>query len=546
MNDTNGGLPGPDLTRGVSLSRIPDGSILQGHAHGEPVVLARRGEELFAIGASCSHYGAPLADGLLVGDTIRCPWHHACFNLHTGEALRAPALDAISCWYVEQRDGTVYVGESLPLAGPPLSPAASGMPESVVIVGGGAAGNAAAEMLRREGYSGRITMLSADASIPCDRPNLSKGYLAGTAPAESNSLRSLEFYREQHIDLKLNARVARIDTATREVILADGSRHAYDALLLATGAEPVRLDIPGSDLPHVHYLRTLADGEALVSKALVSQQAVVIGGSFIGLEVTASLRARNIAVHVVAPDAVPMERILGADVGKFIRRLHERNGVTFHLGTTVASIDERGVTLKTGERLAADLVVVGIGVRPSISLAEDAGLAIDRGIVVDEHLETSLPGVFAAGDIARWPDRLTGERIRVEHWVVAERQGQTAARNILGRRERFDAVPFFWTEQYDFSLAYVGHAERFDEAKLDGQLDAVTRDCTITYRRGGRKLAVAFVHRDLEGLRAEVEFEMATRGVPHEEKTQGGRSRDMELGSRTRPRDDHQSAHQGC
>jgi NADPH-dependent 2,4-dienoyl-CoA reductase/sulfur reductase-like enzyme/nitrite reductase/ring-hydroxylating ferredoxin subunit len=546
MNDTTSTLPGPDLTKGVSISRIPDGSILQGHAHGEPVVLARRGEQLFAVGAFCSHYGAPLADGLLVGDTLRCPWHHACFNLHTGEALRAPALDAISCWYVEQRDGIVYVGESLPLAGPPLAAAASGMPGSIVIVGGGAAGNAAAEMLRREGYSGRLTMLSADASIPCDRPNLSKGYLAGTAPSESNPLRSLEFYREQHIDLLLNARVARIETARREVTLTDGTRHGYDALLLATGAEPARLDVPGSDLPHVHYLRTLSDAEALVSKAMVSQQAVVIGASFIGLEVTASLRARNIGVHVVAPDAVPMERILGADVGTFIRRLHERNGVTFHLGTTVASIDERGVTLETGERLAADLVVVGIGVRPSISLAEDAGLAIDRGIVVDEHLETSTPGVFAAGDIARWPDRLTGERIRVEHWVVAERQGQTAARNILGRRERFGAVPFFWTEQYDFSLAYVGHAERFDEAELEGQLDAVTRDCRITYRRAGRKLAVAFVHRDLEGLRTEVEFEMAMRGDPHEEKIQDRRSRDVELGSRTRPRDDHQSAHRRC
>ena len=546
MSDATSGLPGPDFTRGVSLSRIPDGSIIQGHAHDEAVVVARRGEELFAIGAFCSHYGAPLADGLVVGDTIRCPWHHACFNLHTGEALRAPALDAVSSWYVEQRDGIVYVGERLALAGPTPAVAARGMPESVVIVGGGAAGNAAAEMLRRDGYSGRITMLSADASIPCDRPNLSKGYLAGTAPASSNSLRSLAFYRQQHIDLKLHARVSRIDTATREVILADSSRHGYDALLLATGAEAVRLDVPGSDLPHVHYLRTLADGEALFSRSMNSHQAVVIGASFIGLEVAASLRARDISVHVVAPGAVPMERILGADVGKFIRQLHERNGVTFHLGTTVASIDDRGVTLKTGERVAADLVVVGIGVRPSISLARDAGLAIDRGVSVDEHLETSVPGIFAAGDIARWPDQLTGERIRVEHWVVAERQGQTAARNILGRRERFDAVPFFWTEQYDFSLAYVGHAERFDEARLDGQLDAVTRDCTITYRRDGRTLAMAFIRRDLDGLRAEVEFEIATRGDPHEETIQGGRSRDVELGGGARPRTDHQSAHHGC
>ena len=511
MKDT---LSGPDLTKGVALSSVAEGAMLLGHARGEPVLLIRRGDECFAIGAVCTHYGAPLADGLLVDETVRCPWHHACFSLRTGEALRPPALDPVSCWHVEQRNGTAYVGTKIKRGGPPSLGAQVDIPKSVVIVGGGAGGNAAAETLRRLGYAGRITMFSADSSVPCDRPNLSKGYLSGAASAKSNPLRSADFYRKHRINVKLDARVATIDTAGRHVQLVDGTRHVYDALLLATGAVPVRLDVPGADLPHVHYLRTLADSRALVAKARASKRAVVIGASFIGLEVAASLRARNVAVDVVAPDTIPMLKILGAEVGTFIRALHERHGVTFHLGTAAAAIDKRHVTLRDGVRLPADLVVVGIGVRPAIALAEQAALAIDRGITVDEHLETSVPGIFAAGDIARWPDPLTGERIRVEHWVLAERQGHTAARNILGRRERFDAVPFFWTEQYEFSLAYVGHAERFDSAEIDGQLDAATQDCTITYRRGGKKLAVAVVHRDLAGLRAEVELETTTKGKP--------------------------------
>ena len=483
--------------------------MLLGHAAGEQVLLVRRGSELFAIGATCTHYGAPLADGLVVGETVRCPWHHACFSLRNGEPLRPPALDPVACWHVEERDGHAYVGTKIEGAPPALLSADDSVPRSVVIVGGGAAGNAAAEMLRRLGYSGRITMLSADSSGPCDRPNLSKGYLSGTAAADTNPLRSAEYYRSHRIDLRLDARVATIDTANRHVRMVDGSQHTYDRLLLATGAEPVRLDVPGASLPHVHYLRTLADSRALVAAASSAKRAVVIGSSFIGLEVAASLRARNVAVDVVAPEAVPMLKILGADVGAFIRSLHERHGVRFHLGTTAVSIDGQRVTLQDGQHVPADLVVVGIGVRPALALAEQAGLAIDRGIAVNEYLETSVPGIFAAGDIARWPDGLTGERIRVEHWVMAERQGQAAARNILGQQRRFDAVPFFWTDQYDFSLAYIGHAEHWDTIEMDGLLDEATQDCAITYRRAGKRLGVVVVHRDLEGLRAEAAFEAA-------------------------------------
>ena len=522
MSEDKPQLSGPDLAQGVDVATIPESGMLLGHARGEPVLLVRRGEEFFAIGATCTHYGAPLVDGLLVDNTIRCPWHHACFRLDTGEVERAPALCAVPVWRVEQvRDdarqytpveqkvNTVYVREKLQparLSGTTKT-AASETPQSIVIVGSGGAGNAAALMLREEGYTGAITMLSADTSTPYDRPNLSKGTLAGTGDAVVTPPRTLSFYQEHDIDLRLNTHVTRIDTARKRVELGDGGACDYDALLLATGAEPVHLDLPGSELPHVHYLRSRADCDALIASAKNAKHAVVIGASFIGLEVASSLRARKLSVDVVGREAIPMEKVLGAEVGGFIRRLHEQHGVTFHLGASPASIDATGVTLDNGKRLDADLVVIGVGVTPNLALAQEAGLAIDRGVTVDEYLQTSMPGIYAAGDIARWPDQLTGERIRVEHWVVAERQGQTAARNMLEMRERFDAVPFFWTEQYDFGLAYVGHAAPFDEVQFDGDLEK--RDCKVSYSRDGKQLAVAVIHRDLAGLRAEVTFERA-------------------------------------
>ena len=498
-------LDGPDFAQGIPSAELADGGMILGQVAGEAVVLARNGGALFAIGAECSHYHGPLVEGVLVADTIRCPWHHACFSLRTGEALRAPALDPVACWRVEQRNGMVYVREKLEPAGRPARTAARPEPELIVIIGGGAAGNAAAEMLRREGYTGPVTMLSADEAGPYDRPNLSKDYLAGTAPEEWIPLRPPEFYREHGIELKLRARAAAIDPKAREVRLADGSRYRYGALLLATGAAPVRLAIPGSDLPQVHYLRTLADSRALVAAATAARRAVVIGASFIGLEVAASLRARGIEVHLVAPEARPMEAVLGPEVGDLVRRVHEEHGVIFHLGTTPASFDRNRVALQSGEQLDADFVVVGIGVRPETVLAEEAGIAVDRGVTVDAYLATSIPGIWAAGDIARWPDRLTGESIRIEHWVVAERQGQTAARNMLGARERFDAAPFFWTQQHDLQLSYVGHAAKWDRVEIDGSLAA--KDCRVTYRQGSRKLAVLTIARDRDSLAAEIELE---------------------------------------
>src|SRR4249920_2369143 len=352
---------GPDLTQGVTFADFVDGKLV-GHVGDEEVLLVRSGSELFAIGAHCTHYHGPLGDGLVVGDSVRCPWHHACFDLRTGEALRAPALSPVACWRVEQRDGKIFVREKPAQPKPELrGKLAVRAPDRIVIFGGGAAGFAAAEMLRRAHYQGSIVMLSDDDAPPVDRPNLSKDYLAGNAEEDWVPLRPDSFYAENGIDLRLKTKVTGIDVQGRKVKLADGSTVAYDRLLLATGAEPVRLSIPGADQPHVHTLRSLGDCKAIIDDAKAARRAVVMGASFIGLEVAASLRARGLEVHVVAPDKRPMERVLGPQMSDFIRALHEEHGVVFHLEDMATAIDERQVSLKGGGTIAADLVVVGVG-----------------------------------------------------------------------------------------------------------------------------------------------------------------------------------------
>ena len=499
---------GPDLAAGVAITDIADGVMLQGHVGEEAVLLARRGDEFFAVGAACTHYHGPLAEGLMVGDTVLCPWHHACFSLRTGEAVRAPAFDPLPRWRVQHENDRVFVREKQAASAAKPAPAESdraAWPASVVIIGGGAAGFAAAEMLRREGYDRPVIMLSADDAPPCDRPNLSKDYLAGTAQESWIPLKSPKFYEKRAIELRLNARVTAIDPRNRRVTLADGKTLAYGALLVATGADPVRLDLPGADPSIVHYLRTLSDSKAIITAAATAKRALVIGASFIGLEVAASLRHRKLDVHVVAPEARPLERVMGSELGDVVRRLHEKQGVVFHLGETVTKLEGRTARLSGGASLAADLIVIGVGVRPATALAEAAGLATDNGITTDQYLQTSAPGIFAAGDVARWPDPHGRERIRVEHWTVAERQGQTAARNILGRRERYDAVPFFWSQHYDMVISYVGHATRWDATKAEGSL--ADHDGKVTFLQAGRPLAVATILRDRDSLAAEVEME---------------------------------------
>jgi 3-phenylpropionate/trans-cinnamate dioxygenase ferredoxin reductase subunit len=489
---------------GIRHDALAPGEMIEGTYEGERVLLARVEDRFYAVGGACTHYGAPLCEGLLSGTTVHCPWHHARFDLESGRATAPPALAGLKRYQLVVGPERVRIlgpaSEQLPTPRPVAK-----VPGSVVIVGAGAAGAMAAETLREEGYEGLVTLLESEPNGPVDRPNLSKDYLAGSAPEEWLPLRPQEFYRENGIEFRSAVRVERIDPAARMLTLAGGEQLAWGALLLATGATPVRLPVPGARQSHVFTLRSLRDSRAIIGAAGLARCAVVVGASFIGLEVAAALRARKLEVHVVAPEAIPMERVLGPELGAFVRELHEENGVRFHLGSTVQRIGRDYVSISDGSRVPAELVVVGIGVRPATELAVAAGIACERGVLVDEMLRTSAPGVWAAGDLARWPDPATGERVRVEHWVLAQRLGQVAARNILGAGERFRAVPFFWSRHYDVSIQYVGSAAGFEAADSVG--DPRRGRGAVLFKRRGRTLAVASVGDAHLSLEAELALE---------------------------------------
>jgi len=513
-------LTGPDLSQGIDISRVSPGELIAGHAFGEPVLLVHVEPNWFAVGGKCTHYGATLAEGVLVSETIRCPWHHACFNLRNGAASCAPALNDLPSYSVLVENNIVRVTgkrDHTQLRADDHGSGGSRAPQkvlldenpivgpsSVFIVGASAAGIACAEMLRREAYRGPITLADMDPDAPYDRPNLSKDYLAGNAPEEWLPLHPKEFFDDQKIRILSGVEAQEINPRARTVRLSDGDVHHYGALLIATGASPIRLDIKGGD--RIRYLRTLADCRAIIGHTKGARTAVVIGGSFIGLEVAASLVTRGLEVHVVAPEELPLKRVLGTELGELIKSVHEQRGVRFHLGHTAKELDTGAVILDDDTRLDADLVIAGIGVRPNLELPERAGILLDDGIAVNEFLETSASNVFAAGDVARWPDAYTDARLRVEHWVVAERQGQVVARNMLGHRDRFDDIPFFWSAHYDkLSIQYTGHVDHWDETRIDG--DVMKLDCAVSYIVAGRRRAMATINRDRQNLETEVEME---------------------------------------
>ncbi len=490
-------LVGPDLEHeGVEAAVIGSERPTVGHVADKPVIIIRTANGLKAVGGRCTHYGGPLGEGLCDGERIHCPWHHGIFDLETGEAVGAPPLNPIPVYEVREEGGRVFATGPVDPPSRERTPAA--VPESVVIVGAGAAGATAAETLRRLGYQGPITLVGDEA--PVDRPNLSKDYLAGTAPEEWMPLRAEEFYAKHDIELIVGPKAISLDRDNRLVGLDDGRSIGFGALLLAPGAEPRRLQIPGSDAGNVHYIRAFDDSRRLIAALGSAATAAVIGAGFIGLEAAASLRQRGLEVTVVEPDDVPLARVIGETLGQFVRKLHEEHGVVFHLGRKPDRIEPGTVILDDGTRVPADLVVIGVGVVPRTDVAEEAGLEADNGILVDDRLQTSDPNIWAAGDVARYPVG-EGRTARVEHWVHAQRQGQAAARNILGADQPFAEPPFFWSQHYDVPINLTGLPREWDEEAVRGDPDA--RDVLVGYRRGDRVQAVASIYRDLESLEAE-------------------------------------------
>lgn len=507
-----------NLLKGIPINEIPTSSMVAGKVNGKSVLLARLSNgDFLAVDGQCTHYGGPLAEGLLINDEVRCPWHHACFNLRSGEAIKAPAFSPLTTWQVEVKDGVVSVTnpkESAPsvldsvLDNTDLISSPDQHPKKVVIIGAGAAGFSAALRLRELGYKGSINILGKDNAAPYDRPNLSKDYLAGTAPPEWIPLRDQNFYVTQKIELHTGCDVESVDPKNRVVKTKKGQTFDYDSLLFAMGSKSRQLSGPNFNHPNILTLRTLADADELIKRFKNVRSVALIGAGFIGMEVASALKIRNLDVHVIAPDQVPLERILGHEVGLFLLQLHKDKGVHFHLGQgcSAKTYDGHSLLLENGESITADLVIAGIGAIPETELAEKAGLRVDNGILVNKKLQTSIPNHYAAGDVARypWSNKKNNETDRIEHWVHAQRQGQAAAANMLGANKDFTDVPFFWSHQQGVELRYCGHGRGWDNVKIDG--DFAKKDFTARYFKGEKLIAAASVGRDQENLRIEDEL----------------------------------------
>ncbi len=449
------------------INDLQNGEMKQVKVGDTDVLLARVEGKYFATGATCTHYGAPLVEGVLHGSRIMCPWHHACFNVTNGDLEEPCALDALPSYKVQQQGNDVTVSVPIEMTDRrELEPVTGQDARVFVILGGGAAGEAALEELRRQGFAGRIVLVTREQRLPYDRINLSKDYLDGNAGEDALPLRPDEFYQKHNIELLREHEVTQVDAQNRVITFADGNTLHYDALLLATGSKPRTLKVPGSDLHNVFTLRSVEDAERIIATSKDISRAVVVGASFIGMEAAASLTRREVQVTVVESNSVPFETVLGERIGKMFQEIHEEMGVTFKMQSKVAAIEGDGkveaVVLESGERILTDAVVVGVGVQPIVDYVQGISLEKDGSVAVDSSLKVR-DGLYAAGDIATFPYKHTGEHIRVEHWRLAEQHGRTAAHAMLGQNVSYEGVPFFWTAHFGQALHYSGNTKQWDE-----------------------------------------------------------------------------------
>ena len=515
----------------AKIGEFTDGQMKQVSAEGKEILLSRVNGAFYAVGAHCTHYGAPLVEGVLSGERIVCPWHHACFDITTGDLQEPPAFDALPRYQVKVENDQVIVrvpDDASDRRTPEMAKRDTKDQRLFVIAGGGAAGYTAAQTLREDGFTGRLVLITREAHLPYDRPNLSKEYLQGNAQPAWLPLRPEDFFTEHDIEVIQRKKITRIDAAKKTITFADGEMLFGDALLVATGGEPRKLPFQLESQENVFQLRSYDDSDAIISDAEKGKRAVVIGASFIGMEVASSLTARGCEVTVVAPDDAPFEKILGAEIGRLFQDLHEEHGVKFKLGDSVTGFigpeEVTAVILENGERLDADLILVGVGVKPATNFLEGVTLHRDGGVIVDEHMRAA-DGVYAAGDIAYFPHPLTGERQRIEHWRTAMQQGRIAAHNMAGKQVSYDGVPFFWTRQFDAGLLYVGHAQQWDEIIYQGGVPA--RNFLAFYLKENRVLAVAGMNRDQE--MAAIEELMRLNRMPAAPQLKGDSANFLEL-----------------
>ena len=516
----------PDFVRVASVSDLADGEMRQVSADGTDVLLSRVDGRFHACTAFCTHYGAPLATGVLSGTTVVCPWHHAVFDVASGALGEPPALDRLRTFEVKTEgddvlvrvpDGADQHGKGVPyrLSDGEVPDMGGVAPDAddrlFLVLGAGAAAQAAAETLRAHAYRGRLALVTKETRAPYDRTKLSKAYLAGDAGDGALRLRDGDFYERHGIEVWTDRTVTGLDPEAREVSFEEGDPVTYDACLVATGGTPRRLPIDGADLDGVLLLRSWDDARTVVERAGDAKRVVVIGASFIGMEAASSLSSRGVEVTVVGKEDAPFAAAMGGEVGRVFQRAAEAEGVAFRLGAEVDRIEtahappEDGLphglrVVVGGEGIECDAVVMGVGVSPATAFLDGAAFRRDDGGLVTDAALRVAPALFAAGDVAAYPDARLGRTVRIEHWRLAQQHGRTAALNMMAVSDptvadtAFEGVPFFWTGQFGLSLRYVGHAEDWDEVVVDGSLDEP--EFLAAYVEGGAVRAVAAVGRD--------------------------------------------------